>query len=105
MEFNRNGEREEQDGCTSPSASPQQPKARQGECRGWETSQQPLENGLPQERATQGVERGGGDGGQREKQEREGQGQRRRHRGETEGENIRKGSRGEKEVRENSEGG
>lgn len=40
-------EREEQDECFSPGASPQQPKARQGECRGWEAGQQPPENSSP----------------------------------------------------------
>lgn len=88
LEFGRKGEREEQDECFSPGASPQQPEARQGECRGWETGQQPLENRLPQEKDTLRGEWGGRDGGQRQKEERRGQG---RRRGQADGETIRKG--------------
>lgn len=95
----RKREREEQDECTSPGASPQQPKARQGECRGRETGQQPLENGLPQEKATQRAER------EREEEETEGRDRNRREdgdreedTGQTEGETVGKGS-------EKSEGG
>lgn len=53
LEFVRKREINEQDERTSP----QQPKARPGECRGWETGQEPPENGWPQEKATQGAER------------------------------------------------
>ena len=98
LEFGRKGEREEQDECFSLSASPQQPKARKGECRGWETGQQPLEEHLPQERGAQRVER-------IEERKRTETGARtgtekRRQRGQT-----RKVSGGETEKREKSEGG
>lgn len=63
--------REEQNECTSPGASPQQPKARQGECRGRETGQPPLENGLPQEEATQRGEREGDEGQRPQQREKE----------------------------------
>lgn len=50
------GEREEQDECFSPSASPQQPQARQGECREWEAGQLLLNNGLPHKKDIEGRE-------------------------------------------------
>lgn len=46
-------EAEEQSECFSTAASLQQPEAKQGECRGRERGQQPVEDGSPHNRDTE----------------------------------------------------